>query len=353
LIYLALSGLIFYALLHEVVCCPGNAFVFLSTEAVAQKRGNVESKTDNGYISDFSDKLTLRTFVSRKIIGYQVGRRGAKHEAEYSPNDATTVGLGFSYRFLGLNANFSLPFLNADDAVYGRTKSLDLASYAYLRKFTVDLFVQIYKGHYMSDPDLLASRPLHTRYLLRPDLQTQFYGFNGHYIFNHRRFSYRASFLQNEWQRRSAGSLLAGLNMHYVRVKADSSIVPPEFNNGKSELPLHFTKTGIFSLGVDAGYAHTFVFREHWFATLALMAGAGGNNTSFTNDSNSVSSDFQLHLNGTIRLATGYNSEKWFAGLYYVNFLNRNYATPDGAHLWQQTQNGLYRLVVARRVNVR
>jgi len=303
---------------------------------------------DNRY-DDLSDRLTIRTFLSRKIIGYQVGIRRKPDEAEYSPNDATSVGIGFAYKFLGLNANFRLPLLNNDNDVYGETKSLDLASYIYLRKFVVDVFAQIYKGHYLSDNDLIASRIRTKPYALRPDLQTQFYGVNGHYVFNHKRFSYRASFLQNEWQRQSAGSFLAGLNIHHIRVKGDSTIIPSELTSGEPS----FDKTSVSSVGLDGGYAHTFVWNEHWFATLALMAGIGGHNTQFSMDgTDAIQSTFGLHLNSTIRLAVGYNSEKWFAGLLYVNFLSRNYAEWNGMDLWQQTANGIYRFVLARRLVV-
>src|SRR5690606_40467544 len=52
---------------------------------------------------------------------------------------------------------------------------------------------QVYKGHYLSDNDLLDSRPSAGPFVIRPDLQTQHYGLNTHYVFNHRRFSYRRS----------------------------------------------------------------------------------------------------------------------------------------------------------------
>ena len=163
----------------------------------------------------------------------------------------------------------------------------------------------------------------------------------------------KASFVQNEWQRRSAGSFLTGINLHYVRVNADSSVVPAEANGVFLDAPaMAFSQSRVFSFGADGGYAHTFVLNEYWFATLALMLGIGGNNTRLVNDDIQLStSSFGLHLNSTIRLAAGYNSEKWFAGIYYVNFLNRNFAPQDqGNTIWQQTSHGLYRLVVARRL---
>lgn len=318
----------------------------------AQDDGNLLSApTDPAYITNLSHQLTLRGFISRKIIGYQVGKQGEEHEVEYSPNDVTSVGVGFSYRAFGLNLNFKVPGLNNDDDKYGKTKSLDLATYFYLRKLTIDGFVQVYKGHYLSDNDLIASRLATPVAIIRPDLQTQFYGVNAQYVFNHDRFSYRASFLQNEWQRRSAGSFLAGINIHHVRVKADSAIMPSFLlESPETETHERFSETQMSSIGVNGGYAHTFVFREHWFATISGTVGVGGNRTTLANDAIGLDeSGLGLHMNATIRGAIGYNSLKWFVGAFYVNFLNRNYMPVNDDAMWQQTANGLYRFVVARR----
>ncbi|HRO41788.1 MAG TPA: DUF4421 domain-containing protein [Flavipsychrobacter sp.] len=326
-------------------------FFFLPFIAIAQDE--ITPPTDDTYISNYSHTLVLRLLGSRKINDYQIGQKGKKHEAEYSPNDITGVGLGFNYGSFGLNITFGIPLLNNDDDVYGKTKGLDLASYIYRPTFAIDVLAKVYKGHYLSDNDLISSRPVVAPYALRPDMESQFYSLNGQYIFNDKRFSYRASFVQNEWQRKSAGSFLVGINLNHTRVKGDSAILPPEFT-APGASPILFDKTSISSVGVNGGYAHTFVYREHWFATLALTLGIGGNNTSFSENTTGTSeSSFGLHLNGTARAAAGYNSEKWYAGVYYVNFANRNFARLNNADLWQQTENGIYRIVVARRITLR
>jgi len=310
-------------------------------------------ESDTAYVSNYSHKLVLRVLGSRKINDYQIGRNGKRHEAEYSPNDVTGVGLGFNYGSFGLNLTFGIALLNNDDEKYGKTKGIDIAGYIYRPKFALDVFIKSYRGLYLSDNDLISSRKLTEPYALRPDMETQFYGLNGQYIFNDRKFSYRASFVQNEWQRKSAGSFLMGVILHHVRVKADSAIVPPEFSD-PGEAILNFDKTSISSLGVNGGYAHTFVIQKHWFATAALMAGVGANYTEFKDQiSKTEENSFGLHLNGSARVAAGYNSEKWYVGIYYVTFLNRNYARASATDIWQQTENGLYRLVVARRITVK
>ena len=108
-------------------------WMWCQNEVIAQSDDLLSAPTDPEYIDNHSDRLTLRTFVSRKIIGYQVGHSDAAHEVEYSPNDRTSIGVGFTYKALGLNLNFNLPALNDDDDVYGKTKVLDLATYVFLR----------------------------------------------------------------------------------------------------------------------------------------------------------------------------------------------------------------------------
>ncbi len=330
--------------------------IFLSCICVVVAAGQAWAQhslrdTDEEYIRYDPDMLTVRTFLSRKVNGYQVGEQGRRREAEYSPNDLNGAGLGFTYRFIGINLNFRAPILNRSDDKRGTTRSFDLASYAYLRKFTIDAIAQVYKGHYLSDNDLLNSNFAGDVAGIRPDLQTTLLGVNAHYIFNHRRFSYRSSFLQSEWQHKSAGSFLAGVNMHYVHIRADSSVVPAATALGKD---LTFDHSSIYSVGFDGGYAYTFVYNTHWFTTLALMVGGGFNNTRFEDRSlDRQSSAFGPHFNSTVRFAVGYNSRDWFAGFFYVNFLSRNYADYSGHLLWQQTENGLYRLVVAKRISLR
>ena len=56
-------------------------------------------------------------------------------------------------------------------------------------------------------------------------------GLNAFYIFNSERFSYKAAFVRNQIQLKSAGSLIIGASFDMFILDADSSIVPPELSN--------------------------------------------------------------------------------------------------------------------------
>ena len=232
---------------------------------------------------DLSRDLVVRLYGSQKFTGYKLGQYGNRKRVVYSPNDNYNIGVGFNYKFLGINIGFRAPFVNNDEQRFGKTKFLDLQSYIYMRKVTLDLYGQFYNGYYLSNQSILDNNKVIDTFLKRPDLHTRNFGFNLQYIFNHKRFSYRAAYLQNEYQRKSAGSIIAGGGLHYIDVRADSAIIPPNiiYDNFFSDHK-GFNKTGIFCLAANAGYAQTFVYKKHFFVTAALLGGVGINYTNIT-----------------------------------------------------------------------
>lgn len=313
-----------------------------------------EGAIDPDYIVDLYDRFTLRLYGSNKFTRYEIGRENLTRDNDllYKSNSNYNVGVGFNYRSLALNLGFRAPFVNNDEDERGKTKFLDLQAYIYARKFNIDLYAQTYKGYYLANATQFANAT--SQPYLRPDLRTRNVGINVERILNSRRYSFRAAYLQNEYQRRSAGTFLIGGGAHYLHVTADSSVVPatlgsdvfaadaPPFAQG-------FRKSRVASLAVNGGYAHTLVISEHLFLMGQLMLGVGGNYTWLTNDAPSPdeeASGASLHLNGIVRAGVGYQGSEWFAGLYFVSNLGHN-AMPI-ADSWQRYETGLVRLAIAR-----
>ncbi len=314
------------------------------------------NETDPAYITDLSDYLTLKLYGSRKLSSYNFGERGAPNLAKFSPNDYVTAGVGFAYKWVGLNVGFRIPNFNLDESIYGKTKILDFASYFYLRKYTFDVFAQFYDGYYRSNNGLFNREIASGTNLIRPDLKTRNFGINGQYIFNNKKFSYRAAFIQGEWQRKSSGSFILGAGLNYYGVNGDSSIIDRRYTT-VTKSPLSFDQSTNVSLGVNIGYAYTLVLGEHWFVTAAVSAGPGIGYTALDNQEdltrNISKAEYQgvaFQLNGTVRVALGYNSERWFTGVYFTDFANRQYAVFDQQTLRQQATSGLGRLVFAYRI---
>ncbi len=337
------------------------AALLLSIAATAQtpaRRGSdlspaFDGDTDPEYITDLYDRFTVRLYGSNKFTRYSLGESGRDEDVLYKSNSSYNAGVGFNYRSLALNLGFRAPFANNDNDEKGKTKFFDLQAYVYARKFNVAFYAQTYKGYYLAQKDVLSYRPSGS-YLLRPDLRTRNAGLNVERIFNSSRYSFRAAYLQNEYQQRSAGTFLAGGGLHYLHVSADSAIIPARLGEG----PLGETATAdagafkhsqVASAAVHGGYAHTLVLSRHVFVMGQVMVGVGANYTRLTDDVPSPDEEatgVNIHLNGIARAGLGYQGAEWFAGLYFVTNVGHSPSPIDG--LWQRYETGLVRLAVAR-----
>jgi hypothetical protein len=316
--------------------------------AQAQKLKWLKTENDTSYITDLTQRLTVRIFVANKSAKYALGDYNVGKKILYRANDNYNLGIGFNYKYIGLNMGFKLPLVNEDTARYGKTRFFDVQSFIYLRKITLDIYLLSYNGYYLSSRSMLKTTPATNIFPVRPDLRTRNIGMNAQYIFNSKRFSFRAPFLQNEYQKKSAGSFMAGAGLHGIRVRADSAIIPadtrfnPYFGNST------FTSSNIITLSLNAGYAHTFVIKQNYFITAALLGGAGVNYTTIKGGMNKETDGRLTHqFNSIVRLATGYSSVNYFVGMQYINFINRNNTPIEGA--WQEFQSGNIRLTFVQR----
>lgn len=307
--------------------------------------------TDTSYIGDYSTRLTLRALAGTKFTKYRFGQ-GAGDKLKYETNDRYNVGVGFNYRFVGLNLAFTMPFVEKNEAHYGHTKFFDFQTFLYLRKLVIDLYYQDYHGYYLHNKDVIATVLPENDFPKRGDIHTTHIGMDAEYIFNNTRFSYRASFVQNEVQKKSAGSVVLGAGIHYLRAKADSSFIPSNitFHDFYNNQP--FDKTGYFALGMNIGYAYTLVAKEHFFATVAALGTVGINYGYITDDGTAYhNGGLAPQLGGIFRLAGGYNTEKYYAGIQFVTFVSRNYM--PYRNTWQQYQSGNVRLTFAKRIKLK
>ncbi|RFS24920.1 DUF4421 domain-containing protein [Chitinophaga silvatica] len=324
-------------------------------QAKAQKKLLKWFKTENdsAYIADHTEDITFRLYGSRKYTKYDIIDRKEKNDILYRPNTPFNIGFGANYRFIGVNLGFNLPFINRQNDKYGQTKYLDLQSHIYLRKIVVDFYGQYYKGYYIANPDVVYGKEYAklNPYPQRPDLRNVDFGLNVQYVFNDKRFSYRAPNLQNEYQRRSSGSLIVGGEMFLGRIKGDSSLVPSNMKDTMFLHDLRFYKTNISSLAANVGYAHTFVVRQHFFLSLSLTAGLGGNANTFFLEDGSIKHNVGLQFSNTVRASVGYNSHRYFAGIHYVGMAIRSgMAVP---HTYQTFGTGNFRVSLVKRFTLK
>jgi hypothetical protein len=294
--------------------------IVLLSSAQAQRTRPTKDVFDTLYVYDFSKIVTGRVYSSTKNNRMVLGGRQAAKDLDYRPNNRINLGVGASYRALTLNLGFPVPFLNTDDEVRGKTRYLDAQANIYTKRTATNLFLQVFGGYYLnSHSHAEVNWPVQYERPYRPDL-TQFnLGFSTVRILNSDRFSYRASFNQDAWQRRSQGSWLIGGYGTYFAVRADSSLVPTALRD-QFNPDVSLRRGGFVDFGPMGGYVYTLVVREHFFLTLSGVVGAGLNMQQLTYpvaEGEARRFDVGPGWHAQLRSGAGYNSRTYYVGIGY------------------------------------
>jgi hypothetical protein len=163
---------------------------------------------------------------------------------------------------------------------------------------------------------------------------------------NSERFSYNAAMMQNEWQKKSAGSLLLGGLIYYGQIKGDSSLIPDKVQNDFPQAA-GIDDIHSISVGIGAGYAYTLVIAKYFYITGSVI---GNLNADFSTVENIDDKKSRTSVNPSIiyKAAIGYNSNSWN--------ISANWAASDHWYRGDYFSNnfhmpvGNYRLIFSQKI---
>ncbi len=254
------------------------------------------AQVDSVYITPFEQELFIGiySYYQYTMLTHEISD---KESIVYKPNSPVGMGLSFAYRNFSLSGGMSFNFMR--DKKRGKTKAIDFQYHYYGKKFIFDLFLQDYKGFYTGENGKVL--------VMYPDIRLTQYGLYGQYVFNHKKFSYRAAFNQSERQLKSAGSFQLGGGFYYNQVRSDSSLVM----YGKNDL-------NNYQISISGGYAYVWVIKKNYLISAGM---AFGINIGFgdTHESKKV----EVSPSMFPRISAGYNGNNWSLGLSFV--VNRMY----------------------------
>jgi hypothetical protein len=280
-------------------------------------------KYDTNYIKVYRDELTTRIFLARKQNGIKLSEKLLHPGLKYRTNDNLQLGIGYTYSFLNINLAFKMPFINSDDDLYGESRYTDLSVQTNFRSFIFDVYLQWNKGYYLSNPE--AFYPVRTNGAARPqrgDMRSSLVGFNASYLFNSERYSYKASFLQNEFQKRSAGTPIVGAEAYWMLCMADSSISPDLDDGSHFFHDGPFNQADLFHFGLNGGYAYTFVWNERIYVSLAAVLGLAGGYQMIhdSQTSHTCCMGLSAGVSNHNKISIGYNNNRYYVGISYTRF---------------------------------
>ena len=239
-------------LMVSVSAFSQNKFKKLCLQADSLLRERYEKITyDTQYICRPERRLLLRVRgnLSGNSIRYKNVQDGNDSHARISTDPRGTISLGGSY--MGIAAAFSIN----PAKICGSNKDYEfnisassnryIIDYNYQRSNTLSGDITSKDGAYHVDKGLLSMKMMNI---------------TACYIFNHRRFSYPAAFSQSYFQRRSAGSWMAGISFMGGNIRT-SEDAPA----GSHDLNLK-----VRNVALGGGYGYNFVHRK-WLFHLSAM----------------------------------------------------------------------------------
>lgn len=262
------------------------------------------------YIQDHTKQLNIKFELSNDITEYEIPFNN--DIVDVSPNLGIRYALVFSYKFLtirlGIRPNKSSSSVDNKGESDSFRLRLQLHFDNWIHKFEYNRV----EGYYISNSsNLIEENPDY--FVQLPDLETHLFSGTSNYKFN-KNYSIRSVETQTEIQKKSVGSLMAGVQYFYYKINGTGNYIDGNGNPGqKSD---YLSSSGIDFL-LNVGYHYNFIFKK-WYANLGVVGGAGIdiNETTLYSElenTNINSTNFIYSLKGNAGI--GYNLRKFFFGV--------------------------------------
>lgn len=285
--------------------------LILPQELLSQDSLDQSVKRDSTYFSDYSDLLAIRLYTNTKWNSLNIIRED--QVLSLQPNSPTSLGAGFNYKSYGLGLAIGLPKSKESKTKYGDTKRLDLQVNAYGTKFGFDGFAQFYKGYFNANPEDFVDWNKE-EFPQLPEMRIVSVGLNAFYLFNSERFSYRAAYVRNQVQLKSAGSFTLGVFGHLDIAETTSGFKPVEFPDSVGA-GFDLKSFNTLAMGVNVGYLFTLVISKNFFINAGVTPGFGNQRIELETVDGQKSTKNSAAAQLSVRSAIGYETKFLYAGI--------------------------------------
>lgn len=294
----------------------------ISTVSFSQEleEGQYAIDYDTAYIQDFRQRLSLSALFEFQNYFIAVFREDQEFLQFTSNLPKPTYGINGSYKWINFAVTLAIPKMSIANTNYEESEGFSLSFRPTLRKFYFSTFYEEFKGYHLLNPDLQNSGLTSLEY---PSMRTQTFFNSIYYGVNNQRFSYRNLIFQNEQQKKSAGSVLIGLSggFKWINTPSDKPIIPDTTQDANGLVGLEY-----FNLGVNVGYAYTFVLFERFNASIMIVPGIQYLDGIYRyQDGKEVDVSTRLGLNAETRFQVGYNSRNFFGGISLNSYVISNW----------------------------
>lgn len=272
---------------------------------------------------------------------YTLTTSSSGHSYSFAPEMSYKLGPYFGWRWVFLGYTIDLTHISSGENDKNRTE-FDLSLYSSM--LGVDLYWRetgnSFRVQSVDLGDGIDTSPLEGESF--SGIRSTIKGINAYYIFNHKKFSYPAAYAQSNVQRKSAGSILAGMGYTVQTLSLDwkdlAGLIEDKLQSEQNvtlDSSLLFGTIHYSDISFSLGYAYNWVFAKNWLLDISLQASLAYKQSS----SEQTHDGFSLHdfsfnnfnFDGVGRFALVYNNSRWFAGissiLHTYNYRKSRFST--------------------------
>ncbi len=279
------------------------------------------SKGTEEYFTDLTDHLAIRLFTLTKFNSLNINDENRNYILR--PNGKTNLGIGFNFKFIGIGLSFGLPQSQNRIYKYGKTSAFDLQVSVFGTWFGFDGYIQSYKGYFLSNPKDFMNWDKDYQPQI-PDMSISSIGLMGFYIFNNKKYSYKAAYNKTQIQNRSAGSFILGIFAHTDAGRTDNGFIPREVRDS-IQTDFDLSEFDLLSVGVSVGYMYTFVIKKNFSINLSLIPGFGVQKVSLKAIDGTGGIETQPAAQLLARASLSYEF-KWFYAGFVASNIFRNFS---------------------------
>jgi len=262
------------------------------------------------YIQEFPDQFFIWPLFKQRSLSFDV-RNNKNEKINYKPNNSFSLGVGVYLFEIAAEISFAVPINEKSYSTFGSTDARDFHANFVGKNWGVNGFRQKYNGFYFTLPSGSGADEI----IKRPDIEITNTGLNGIYAFSKNKFSLKSAYNYSERQLKSGGSTIVTGNLNTFRLTADSVIRTQQSSQPGGNpgfLLMRYT-----TLSVAGGYTYTLVYHS-FFLNGAFSVGPAHNWILYSQPGGADNYNITINTFTDIRVALGYNSEKFFGGMSVV-----------------------------------
>jgi hypothetical protein len=274
-----------------------------------------EKPTIQEIFEKIEGNLTVQAILEFPFYSFYLGAPNIKGVA-YLPSFAPRFGPQLTWHEYSVKFTFALPIPEVEQHRRGSSDQSGAIFNSYWRQNAMDLYYQRFRGFYVSSPfrELSVHKP--ERYPQLPDALVTNYGLNWYYVTNPERFSLKAAFDHNEFQRVSGGSWLANPFYNHFDMALGSRFIAGIGDESIQDVP-NLASGRFDSIGSSFGYGYSFIYGR-FFASAQGALGPGLQLQQFRGSDGNDVRDYSLAVKINVNASTGWNYKEYVGGIKFL-----------------------------------